>query len=206
MYDPLQRPPLQRPQKPAPLLGEPIDASDHNKIREQARSFDNDRFLLAAEKHADFLQDEKTRALLYSKDYGQTFMRTVFLLNGGAILSLLTFIGSMFGKSDLNILVAISLSKGVMPAFYVFATGLAFAALVAAVGFFNWTWVAEAYPTVGQIHDFIHNKPIDDIPKITQRAIRGSYFVGVAFALASLCCFLWGVYLVVRAFSVLDIN
>src|SRR5687767_10130130 len=90
-------------------LGAP-DGPDHLKIREQARDFINKRHSLSLEKYAAYTHEERAKAREYSKEYGQTFLRTVFLLNGGAILTLLTLLGSLFGKNDHTILlVGISL-------------------------------------------------------------------------------------------------
>jgi hypothetical protein len=130
-------------------LFRPISESDLLEIRKQLRGQAIERHVLAFEKYASHLGEERVKAMEHSKDYGQIFVRTIFLLNGGAILALLTFIGSMYGKSDLNVLVAISLGKKLVPAFYCFAGGLVSAALVAAIAYFNWMIVTESYPGAG---------------------------------------------------------
>jgi hypothetical protein len=193
------------PESPDTYLFHPTDEAERIKIREQLRGEAVDRRKLAFEKYVDQMGEERIKAQSYSKEYGQTFIRTVFLLNGGAILSLLTFIGSMYGKSDLNILVAISLGKRLVPAFYYFAAGLGSAALIAAIGYFNWGFVANSYAGPGPLFDFLNRKSIEDNPKI-DTAIHWSSWAGILFAVASLFCFIRGTYLVSTAFTVLGIE
>lgn len=59
------------------------------------------------------------------KDYGQMALRSVFLLNGGAIIALLTFIGSVTGKQVSGITIK--------PASFVFAFSCFAAGLICAV-------------------------------------------------------------------------
>jgi hypothetical protein len=90
----------------------------------------------------------------------------VFLLNGGAILALLTLIGSLFGKGDHTMVrVAISLTRALIPALYWFAGGLMLAALVAAIAFFNFGFSEQSYPSPGQLFDFIHHQPFEQAPR-----------------------------------------
>src|SRR5688572_25076730 len=91
------------------LLFRPSHEEERIEIRKQLRHEAITRRVLAFGKYADHLGQERIKSMEHGKDYGQAFIKTVFLLNGGAILALLTFIGSMYGKTDLNILVAISL-------------------------------------------------------------------------------------------------
>jgi hypothetical protein len=55
------------------------------------------------------------------KDYGQMALRSVFLLNGGAIIAILTFIGTTAGKTVANIVVV---PASFIPAFTCYAVGL----------------------------------------------------------------------------------
>ena len=70
------------------------------KIREQVREFENKRFGIATEKFAEQIHQGRENARSYSNQYAQSVLRTVFLLNGGSIVALLTLIGSMFPKSE----------------------------------------------------------------------------------------------------------
>jgi hypothetical protein len=183
----------------------PKSEEEELKIREQIRSELADLHKLAIDKYVSLASEERTRALSYSKEYGQIVVKTVFLLNGGAIIALLTFISSMYGKSDLNILVAISLGKKLVPAFYLFAIGLVSAALVAAIGFFNWGWAALSHPDPAEVYNFVHHTPIEDRPEIHVKVGR-SYQAAVGFAVVSLSCFIIGAFLVTSAFTVLGIG
>ncbi|WP_230531114.1 hypothetical protein [Microvirga roseola] len=175
------------------------------KIREELRSEAIERRKLAFEKYADQLGQERIHSQSFSKEHGQTFIKSVFLLNGGAILALLTFIGSMYGKNDLNVLAAISLGKKIVPAFYCFAIGLCSAALVALIGFFNWNLIANSYPGPGPLFDFLHHKPIEEKPA-TRKAIGWTYRIAIVLAALSIGCFVGGANLVTTAFSVLGID
>ena len=69
------------------------------------------------------------------KDYGQMALRSVFLLNGGAIIALLTFSGSVTGKqvSDITIKPA-----SFVVAFSCFAVGLVCAVLAMTFAYLNY--------------------------------------------------------------------
>ncbi|WP_162820692.1 hypothetical protein [Microvirga calopogonii] len=193
------------PPRPKAKFFDAVDGGELLKIREQSRLHINERYLLALEKYADQIAAERIKASEYSKEHGSLFIRTVFLLNGGAIIALLTFVSAMFGKTDLNVLLAITLGKKLVPAFYCFAGGLAAAALVTGLGFFNWRVVADSYAGPGPIFDWIHNKPIEQPPN-ANKLIQGTYWIAVTIVVGSLVAFIAGAYLVTTAFSVLGIE
>jgi hypothetical protein len=108
----------QKPTRDDTYLYEPITKEEILKIREQLREFRDERSRLASETFAGHTHELRQSAISYGKEYGLTFVRTAFLLNGGAMIALLTFIGSLFNKGDHSvILVAISFSKAIYPAF-----------------------------------------------------------------------------------------
>ena len=189
------------------LFFAPLSLEKHLKIREQVRDYIHKRYILASETYTDQLHEGREKAKEFSKDYGQTFVRTVFLLNAGAILALLTLVGSLFGKGDhVMALVTISLTRDLVPALYWFAGGLVLAALVAAIAFFNFGFLAQSYPFPGQLFDFIHHQPFEQAPRTIIRSIGISYWAAVAAALGSLACFGSGVFLIAQAFSVLGVQ
>lgn len=70
------------------------------------------------------------------KEYGQLALRSVFLLNGGAILALLTFIGSSIGKSVGTTHVTPSLFMG---AFLYYGAGLVMCVVSITCAYINYT-------------------------------------------------------------------
>jgi hypothetical protein len=185
-------------------LFEPEGEEDRADVRRTLRNEVISRQLIAYEKFSDQLGNSFHQSREYSKEYGQTFIKTVFLLNGGAIIALLTFIGSMYTKDALNIMVAISLGRSLVPAFLCFAGGLVCAALVAAIAYFNWNYVASSHPGPMALYEFLHGKPLRQ--QIASKAILWTYRVAIVVALLSLGFFGLGAYLVTTAFTVLGIG
>ena len=90
------------------------------------------------ENFASHTHELRQGAFSNAKEYAQIFVRTAFLLNGGSILALLTFIGPIYGKGDQSIiLVVINFSKSVYPAFLAYVAGLVSIATTAAIAYFN---------------------------------------------------------------------
>jgi hypothetical protein len=183
----------------------PLDDDELLKIREQVREDLLIRYRAAAEKYVDLTGQARINAQSYSKEHGLVVIRSLFLLNGGAILALLTFIGSMYGKDSLNVLVAISLSTKLLPAFYAFAVGLIATTLTAIIGYFNWNWAVGTYPDPADLHMWLQHKPLED-PASARQKVRWSLWLAVASAALALICFGVGSYLVTTAFSVLGIS
>ena len=76
--------------------------------------------------HSHPILTERLKAIDFQKEYGQNAVRTLFLLNGGAILALLTLLGALYGKGDpAAAQLARELSRGLLPAFPWFVVGLA---------------------------------------------------------------------------------
>jgi hypothetical protein len=82
------------------------------------------------------------------KDYGQTALRSVFLLNGAAILALLTFIGSSIGKSVEGIAISPALF---VPAFVKYSVGLLLTAIAMICAYFNYAGLHAGYADPGAL-------------------------------------------------------
>src|SRR3954470_13937916 len=65
---------------------------------------------------------------------------------------------------------------------------------------------SQAYPSPGQLFDFIHHQPFEQSPRTILRNIGISYWSAVAAALGSLGCFGSGVFFTAQAFSVLGVQ
>ncbi|MEE1612083.1 cell envelope integrity protein TolA [Microvirga sp. CF3016] len=177
------------------------------KIREERRRQYTEQQKLAHETFAKQIHDERVGAKEASKEYGQSYVRVTFLLNGGSILALMTFIGAIFGKGDVNaMLVAISLAKHLYPAFLCFILGLVCSAVTSAISYLNWSWIYESHMQAGDLYLLMNSLPWDPAPINTDRNITLSFWAALATAIGALVCFIAGALFVVRAFTVLGVD
>jgi hypothetical protein len=193
---------------PDPAIGfVPINPEDHLKIREQYRAAKEARWQAATQGLASQTHEMRKAALATAQQYAQTFVRTAFLLNGGSILALLTFVGSLYAKGDhATTIVAISFSRAIYPAFIAFVFGLIAISLTAAIAYFNWLWVTSSYMhEADTFHLVLGQNKISDPPKVEWK-INTSLIASIFFALTSLGCFAFGSFLVADSFRVLGVQ
>jgi hypothetical protein len=185
----------------------PRSPEEELRIREEKRKYHNEVWRVSSETLAEQVHEERIEAKKAAKEYGQAYLKSVFILNGGSILALLTFIGAVFGKGDATvIMVAISLSKALHPAFLSFIFGLMFAAATSAISYLNWNWVYRSYMQADDFNLYMRSLPSEPSPESTNRNITLSYWSAIVFGLSSLICFAIGSLFVIEAFSVLGVN
>lgn len=202
----------------APLTdGERLAIRKESREREQAlgnRKLDDwrdSKKIYAEQTHA-----VRLFALGASVDHGKIFIRFMFLLNGGAIVALLTLIGAMFGKSDgSTLIVVIQFAYQIKYAFYFFIGGLVFTSATAAAAYINWSLVFRTYFNEGQTtaaigsNDFFGGQDKNQVLKQFDQFDRWSdrsIWIAIGFGALSLLAFAIGSYLVASAFSVLGMS
>jgi hypothetical protein len=119
---------------------------------EKQAEFENERWLLNTGKYIDHHREGRLQALAFSRDYGSAGVRTLLLLNGGAIVGLLAFVGTLYGKDQFKIEVAISFARALRPSFFAFVLGLALTALTSFFAYLNWGFVSGTYHNPAQAH------------------------------------------------------
>jgi hypothetical protein len=111
---------------------------------------------LEAEKYRQQLEDRRAAAIEYarqihdrllhsissSKEYGVMGLRSLFLLNGGAIIAILTLIGTVLDEGQSN---ARLTPASFVPAFQAFGMGLVFAVIAMLCGYFNFQFHGQIY-------------------------------------------------------------
>jgi len=168
------------------------------------RAARHEAWLSAAKFLAEHTFKRRSAAETNAQDYGKIFVRTAFLLNGGAILAILTFISSLYGKGDhATTLVAISFSRSVFPAFVLYLAGLVSIALTAAIGYVNWLFVSASFMDEADLFHFMHSKPPAEHPKGIEFNIGASLVLALALAFGALGCFAWASVLVANSLRVL---
>lgn len=140
--------------------------------------------------HSAFLAEAKDR-LQFQVDFAQSAMRNLLLVNGGAILALLTALGNSTMRYD---------PKGLWWAFFWFSLGLVgalaayFAAFFSQYFFYNGT-LFQAWNAQQDAHDL--ERSHDPIPLF----LRGdrALIIGVGLATVSLSSFLIGSFVALDA-------
>jgi hypothetical protein len=180
---------------------------DYWKQQEQYRSFQSDRYLAAARIYAEQSHSERIKNLEGIITYGTNTVRLLLLLNGGAILSLLTFIGSLFSKGDeRNILVASSFTHSLVPAFCCFVCGLILAATTSGVAYLNFLHGSELWNGPSQNFKFIHGEKVPENPPISQKLTFLTAWIAIISATCSLASFGFGSYFVAHGFFILGVR
>jgi hypothetical protein len=137
------------------------------------------------------------------KDYGQMALRSVFLLNGGAIIALLTFIGSASGKTIGASVIAPALF---VVAFSFFSAGLVCAVISITSAYLNYMghkhvnadpgWLANNI--IAQQEKWPGNHSVSN-----SRFINWTWHVALFTGIVSLTMFGIGCYKVAAVFEVL---
>lgn len=89
-------------------------------------------------------------ALTVSADHGKAFVRFAVLLNGGAVIAILTLIGTLYGKPGTPLHLVTAFSGKLQIGLYFFLSGLIAATLIAAAAFWQWFLYAQTFFHEGQ--------------------------------------------------------
>ncbi len=134
-------------------------------------------------------------------------IRTLFLLNGGAILALLTFTGSFFSRNDQTlILLGVSLARKLTTAFYLFGGGLTCAAVLAGIAYINYSALYSTMEGPVSLLQFLTAKDRPPVSKVHLLITVLTARIAVVIACAGLGFFLIGAEVVVSAFSTLGVQ
>ncbi|MGU3421359.1 hypothetical protein [Methylobacterium sp. D54C] len=188
------------------MIQPPLDEAEKLKMREQFRDFESEKFLLAMKVYADQSYGYSLNAYENVKQYGLQSVKHLTLLNGGAIIALLSLVGALISKSDQkSIMVAISFLHSLAPALFCFAGGLVASGLLAALIWRNWLAIANTYQSPKHLSDLISKGECDVLPDTARKVATITHFLIYLFGWSSLVLFLLGAWIVCRAFEVLGL-
>ena len=180
----------------------------------QAAKFDREQALEKEKldrQHAFDARGEYARQVLeYSlqferhlKEYGQFALRSIFLLNGGAILALLTFIGSSIGKSSGPAQVTPSLF---VCAFLLYGAGLVACTISITCAYINYMGHHNSRADPGALaNNMVAAQPTwpGNFTSFNNRLVSWSWKVAFFFGVAALIFFTVGCVEVARIFAAL---
>jgi hypothetical protein len=137
------------------------------------------------------------KAYEYTKDYGASTIRTLILVNGGAVVSILAAIANIVSKNES---IATKLAERLTPSLAFFLGGMTFALLAGCSAFFNFYISAAALPGPAKLHDFVITGDMSGWKDRT-RAIDRTMYIAVTFVFLSLGCFVVGAVCAIYAFG-----
>lgn len=149
-------------------------------------------------------------ALTVAADHGKAFVRFAVLLNGGAVIAILTLIGTLYGKSGTQLHLVAAFSGKLQVGLYFFLTGLVTATLIAAAALWQWFFYAQTFFHEGQTANSVSfNKPFGpdqaaEINSVFDRYDRASLtavWVCTALGAASMTSFVMGALKTAKAFA-----
>ncbi len=167
----------------------------------QKEIIDKQRVFEAGKEYARQVSAAVLQYDAHLKEYGQLALRSVFLLNGGAILALLTLIGSSIGKSVGTTPI---LPSAFVSAFLFFAAGLLSCVGSMTFAYLNYT----GHRSVGAGPGDLANNMIAQQPKWPGnyqsgklRLISWSWKIALVLGISSLALFCGGCLEVAAVFS-----
>jgi len=198
----------------------PINEDDNLEIRKHWREVFKDKderklteWHQSAVVFAGQIHELRKASFNASVEYGKVYVQFAFLLNGGAMIALLAFIGALFGRADIAN-VAISFSAKMPLAFGIYSAGLLAAALSAACGYMNFQYVYNTHLDEGHLlrllqagNAFADLDQSEEIAKFNAMDGKAdiSAWAGIITGGLSLALFIWATILVAKAFFVLGV-
>jgi hypothetical protein len=143
---------------------------------------------------AAFWWEFEHKSLEYSKEYGAITLRGLFLINGGAIISILTLIGSLLQNPN-----GLKLSELLFESIWFFALGLIATILATGIGYVNFQALNYMQPGPDGLRKYIDTGDasgwkISKIPIVTA-------WSAVVLSGASAFLFFYGLYLALSGFE-----
>ncbi len=186
------------------ILDSSINPEERLKIREQQRDFESEKFLLANKVYAEHVLAYRLNAIGNVREYGTLSIRTLFLLNGGAILALLSFVANLVSKSDeRQVLIGISIAHNLRPAFYFFTSGVVLAGILAGIAYLNWGAVFRSWESPSHLFDLIDTGQSEALDQKESVFADRTVYLAIGVAFICLICFAAGAYFVAEAMHVL---
>jgi hypothetical protein len=184
-----------------------LDSDEMRAIRSQERDFHHRRSLNAGDAFVKGSTAFRHKAAEFSVDYAKFFINANLIINAGAILALLTFLGSIFSRGSITtIILASYISGSLQTAFIYFATGLILIVVCAAISYLNWILVASSWMMEGELMIWQSGLPADpkSQPRDLDPYITLTLVLAILLGVGSTICFAAGCYSVLMAFSTLD--
>jgi len=157
---------------------------------------------LAIELYLRHKQEIRINAFNGILEYGKFVVRTLLLINGGAIVVILALIGSVF-SGQANELA--QLVGDLEPSFYAYTVGILASLGAGAVGYFNFGWAYESHGSIVYDYHWSRKEPIPENVKMDETRLRRKIVISqklaVALCFLSAIAFLVGSYLVIQAFA-----
>ena len=156
----------------------------------------------AAIEYAKMVQGQYLQARQFAKDYGQMAIRSVFLLNGGALVSLIAFMGSISKGGEIG---HVSFQPSdFINGFIAFVIGLIFAMLTMILAFINFGYHSQISADNGSLANAIirldEKWPHDGTDEKAAR-IDWTYNISIGVGLLSMIAFMVGCIFTGHAFG-----
>lgn len=170
-------------------IGDENTNSDRQRLHELLLA-DLARKQAAATQYAEMVSANDTLARQNSFQYGKMTLQSIFLLNGGALVSLLAFMGNV-ASSDATKLDASDFLVG----FSFYVAGLVFAVLAMLFSYFNYMHLSRDHSDPGALSNSIialEGKWPTNSTKENSSKISRSYYAALTFGVASVLSFIFG--------------
>lgn len=157
------------------------------KIDHEREMHDRETRRLASTEYARMVASQDSKQVQYAKEYGITAVRSLFLLNGGALVSLIAFAGNAIGKG-------INFSSIGWPVTF-FLFGLMFSVIAMAISFWNFSRASQINADFGALANSIINSKDNWPINLDENAMgdmRKSYNFAISACFLSLICFGFG--------------
>ncbi|PVE26444.1 hypothetical protein DC522_01385 [Microvirga sp. KLBC 81] len=177
-----------------------------DQIEFEREKLERAKILEASKEYARQVHDYSMQYEKHLKEYGQLALRTIFLLNGGAIVALLTFIGGTLGKSSGAITLAPALF---VPAFTKYALGLICTALSMLFAYVNYMFHHRTTAGPGDLANNMMKLQEQWPGNYTNANSRGtgiSFWLALLLGSGALGFFAWGCFQVANVLSSLKIE
>jgi hypothetical protein len=154
--------------------------------------------------YTKFAHAEHIEAMKAIREFSLQGIRMIYILNGGAIIALMTFIGNTFSNNDEpNIIIKSLYMYYILSAFPFFAGGLLFGGILSIIAYINYSLLQQVYPSSGDLMGWLRGENIA-FPKIANKWANLTAIIGLVVAILSLICFGLGCYYVYAAFKYLS--
>lgn len=155
---------------------------------------------------AEGTHKERSLAMESVKDYGILAIRLIFILNGAAIIAILTLIGTLHTK-DSNIVsgYARELSILMTPSLFLYGVGVFCAALTAGIGYLNWSVVVDTYMGPGDLYLFFRDHAPPKMPRWKGVAIESTRVVAIVLFFVGLFSFGGASWFALEAFTTVKV-
>jgi hypothetical protein len=140
--------------------------------------------------------DEYSKCLEYSKEFGIATIRSLILINGGAVVAILATIGNIATKNDA---IAKKLATAFGSTLLFFVVGLTLSVLAAGIGYSNYIFYTLRLPNPHKLQVYIEKGKLDWNPDSAIEAIdRYLMYAGILSAASAFLMFILGAFYSVK--------